>query len=162
MQQAVEKETIDMKEENVIRITKFLLDFMYFTGMLVTVSLFWSVKWIADTFHYEPFAEQYHEVVLIYTVLGLLAILIIGELRKIFRTVLMNDSFVMANVVSLQRMGTYSFLISVICCVRVLLYATIAMLTLILVFLIAGLFSKVLAFVFKQAIEYKEENDLTI
>lgn len=151
-----------MKEQNVIRITKFLLDFMYFAGMLVTVSLPWSVRWIADTFDYEPFARQYHEVVLIYIVLGLLAILIIGELRKIFRTVLANDSFVMENVVSLQRMGTYSFLIAVICLVRTLLYLTVAMLTLILVFVIAGLFSKVLAFVFKQAVIYKEENELTI
>lgn len=151
-----------MKEENVIRLTKFLLDFMYFAGMVVTVSLPWSVKWIGTTFHYQPFKEQYHEVVLIYIVLGCLAVLIIGELRKMFRTVLANDSFVMANVVSLQRMGTYSFLIAVICFVRTILYLTSAMVTLILVFVIAGLFSKVLAFVFKQAIEYKEENDLTI
>ena len=39
---------------------------------------------------------------------------------------------------------------------------TVAMLTLIMVFIIAGLFSKVLAFVFDKAIEYKLENDLTI
>ncbi len=151
-----------MKDENVIRITKFLLDFMYFTGMAVTVSLIWSVKWIADFFNYEPFAVNYKEIVIIYTVLGILAILIIGELRKIFRTVLQNDSFVMANVVSLKRMGTYSFIIAVICLVRTFLYLTIAMGVLILVFVIAGLFSKVLAFVFEQAITYKEENDLTI
>ena len=151
-----------MKEENVIRITKFLLDFMYFAGMVVTVSLIWSVRWIADFFNYEPFANNYKEIVVIYTVLGILAILIIGELRKIFRTVLKSDSFVMENVVSLKRMGTYSFIIAVICLVRTFLYLTIAMGVLILVFVIAGLFSKVLAFVFEQAITYKEENDLTI
>ena len=32
----------------------------------------------------------------------------------------------------------------------------------ILVFVIAGLFSRVLAMVFEQAVTYKEENDLTI
>ena len=42
------------------------------------------------------------------------------------------------------------------------LYLTVAMLTLVLVFVIAGLFSKVLAFVFDKAIDYKEENDLTV
>ena len=151
-----------MKDENVIRITKFLLDFMYFAGMAVTLSLIWSVKWIADFFNYEPFAVNYKEIVIIYTVLGILAILIIGELRKMFRTVLNKDSFVMKNVVSLKRMGTYSFIIAVICLVRTFLYLTIAMGVLILVFIIAGLFSKVLAFVFEQAITYKEENDLTI
>ena len=84
------------------------------------------------------------------------------ELRKIFRTVLKHDSFVMANVFSLKRMGTYSFFIAALCLVRFFLYQTIAMAVLILVFVIAGLFSKVLAFVFEQAITYKEENDLTI
>lgn len=151
-----------MKDENVIRITKILLDFMYFAGMAVTVSLIWLVRWIADFFNYEPFAVNYKEIVVIYTVLGLLAILIIGELRKIFRTVLNNNSFVIENVVSLKRMGTYSFLIAAICLIRTFLYLTIAMGVLILVFVIAGLFSKVLAFVFEQAITYKEENDLTI
>ena len=151
-----------MKEENVIRITKLLLDFMYFAGMVVTATLIWLVKWIADFFNYEPFKINYREVVIIYTVLGILAILIIGELRKIFRTVLNRDSFVIANVFSLKRMGTYSFFIAAFCLVRFFLYQTIAMAVLILVFVIAGLFSKVLAFVFEQAITYKEENDLTI
>lgn len=151
-----------MKDETVIKLTKFLLDFMYFAGMVVTVSLPWLVRWIADFFDYENFQLHYQEVVLIYFILGILAILIIGELRKIFRTVLSNDAFVMGNVVSLKRMGTYSFIIAAFCLVRTVLYQTIAMGVLVLVFVIAGLFSKVLAFVFEKAIQYKEENDLTI
>ena len=95
-------------------------------------------------------------------ILGILAILIIGELRKMFRTVLADDCFVRENVVSLQRMGTYSFIIAIICLLRTVLYLTVTMLTLVLVFVIAGLFSKVLAFVFDKAIDYKEENDLTV
>lgn len=151
-----------MKKETVIVITKYLLDFMYFSGIIVTAALPWIVKWIGKSFAYEVFVEQYKEAVVIYFTLGVLAILIIGELRKMFRTVLADDCFVKDNVVSLQRMGTYSFLIAVICLVRTLLYLTVAMLTLVLVFIIAGLFSKVLAFVFDKAIEYKLENDLTI
>lgn len=53
-------------------------------------------------------------------------------------------------------------MIAVICLLRTVLYMTIAMLVLVLVFIIAGLFSKVLAFVFDRAVEYKLENDLTI
>lgn len=151
-----------MKKETVIIITKYLLDFMFFAGMIVTATLPWTVKWIGQIFSYEIFVEQYKEAVVIYFILGVLAILIIGELRKMFRTVLADDCFVRDNVVSLQRMGTYSFLIALICLVRTLLYLTVTMLTLVLVFVIAGLFSKVLAFVFDKAIEYKLENDLTI
>ena len=79
-----------------------------------------------------------------------------------FRTVLKGDCFVYDNVVSLQRMGTYSFMIAAISLVRNIMYLTNAMSVVILVFVVAGLFSKVLAFVFEDAVRYKEENDLTI
>ena len=148
----------------IITIEKYVKQYekQYFTGIVVTVTLPWSIHWIADFFQYEVFEEQYKEVVIIYFILGLLAILIIGELRKMFRTVLADDCFVQGNVVSLQRMGTYSFVIAAICLLRAFLFLTVTMITLVLVFVIAGLFSKVLAFVFDKAIAYKLENDLTI
>lgn len=149
-----------MKKESIIRITKYLLDFMYFAGMALTVTLPFSIKWLGS---FIPAMEtHYAEFVIIFFVLGLLAIAILGELRKMFRTVLADNCFVAENVVSLQRMGTYSFMIALVSLVRTVIYMTPAMLVVILVFVIAGLFSKVLAFVFDRAIEYKEENDLTI
>lgn len=56
----------------------------------------------------------------------------------------------------------YSFLIALITCCRLFVYVTPAVLVVILIFVIAGLFSKVLSRVFDQAVTYKEENDLTI
>lgn len=149
-----------MKKESIIRITKYLLDFMFFAGIIVTVTLPFSAKWLIN---YLPDLEaRYTEYVILYFALGVLAIAVLGELRKMFRTVLADNCFVYDNVVSLQRMGTYSFMIALISLVRTLLCMTIAMLVVILVFVIAGLFSKVLAFVFERAVNYKEENDLTI
>ena len=43
-----------------------------------------------------------------------------------------------------------------------LLYVTLAALAMVIVFVIAGLFSKVLAQVFDRAVSYKLENDFTI
>lgn len=155
-----------MKKENIIRITKYLLDFMFFAGILVTVTLPFTVKWIGSYAEKlgvtTEISRHYAECVIIYFVLGILAIAILGELRKMFRTVLADDCFVYDNVVSLQRMGTYSFMIALISLVRAIMYLTVAMLVVILVFVVAGLFSKVLAFVFDKAVQYKEENDLTI
>lgn len=149
-----------MKKESIIRITKYLLDFMFFAGIIVTITLPFSAKWLIN---YLPDLEaRYTEYVILYFVLGVLAIAVLGELRKMFRTVLADNCFVYDNVVSLQRMGTYSFMIALFSLVRTLLCMTIAMLVVILVFIIAGLFSKVLAFVFERAVNYKEENDLTI
>ena len=59
-------------------------------------------------------------------------------------------------------MGNWSFFIAVMSVVRSIVYMTVAMGVVILVFVIAGLFSKVLACVFEEAVRFKQENDLTI
>ena len=59
-------------------------------------------------------------------------------------------------------MGTYSFCIALVTAFRFLLYFTPSVAIIILVFIIAGLFSKVLSQVFDKAVTYKQENDLTI
>ncbi|MBD5551140.1 MAG: DUF2975 domain-containing protein [Lachnospiraceae bacterium] len=140
--------------------TKYLLDFMFYTGILVTASLPWSVRWIGEQMPY--LIEHYEEAVIIYFVLGIAAEKLLWELRKIFKTVLEENCFVKENVISLQKMGNWSFFIALMAGVRSIVYMTIAMGVVILVFLIAGLFSKVLSFVFEQAVAYKEETDWTI
>ena len=62
----------------------------------------------------------------------------------------------------LGRMGNWSFFIAGMSVARCVVYMTVAMAVVILVFVIAGLFSKVLACVFREAVRYKLENDLTI
>lgn len=82
-----------MKKETVAVITKYLLDVMFFAGIAVTLTLPWLVKLVTAYFHFEDFEGRYVEIVSIYFVLGILAVLILGELRKIFRTVLGNVMF---------------------------------------------------------------------
>ena len=149
-----------MNPFSVTKITKKILDFMFFAGIAVTVSLPWSVKLVGRQLPY--MVEHYEETVIIYFVLGISALKLLWELRKIFRTVLAEDCFVRENVVSLRKMGSWSFFIALMSMVRSIVYMTIAMGVVILVFIIAGLFSKVLAYVFEEAVRFKEENDLTI
>ncbi len=152
------------KEENrkmlLTKGTKVLLDAMFYMGIVVTVTLPFTIKWISK--YYEPWVENYQETTIIYFVLGVAALVLIRELRRIFGTVLKEDCFVMENVVSLRKMGNWSFFIAGMSVVRSIVYVTIAMAVVVLVFVIAGLFSKVLAMVFEEAVRYKEENDLTI
>ncbi len=140
--------------------TKLLLDFMFYTGILVTLTLPISIKFYGRYNSY--FANNYVPLILLFFFSGTFAILIIYELRKIFRTVLNDDCFILENVTSLRRMGTYSLVIALITAGRLFLYITPAVLIVILVFVIAGLFSKVLSQVFDKAVAYKLENDLTI
>ena len=140
--------------------TKGLLDFMFFAGIITTVSVPFIIRFYGRYNTY--FANNILELSLIFIASGIFAVLIIYELRNMFKSVLHDDCFIMENVYSLRRMGTYSFFIAAITCCRLFLYLTPAVLVVILVFVIAGLFSKVLYRVFEKAINYKLENDLTI
>ncbi len=149
-----------MKKETFIKLTKYILDFMFFGGIVVTITLPFSIKFLEQ--YIERMQGHYGEIVIIYFVLGIAAIKIIWELRKIFKTVIDKNCFVQENVVSLDKMFKWSFFIVLMSIVRSVVYLTSAMGVVILVFTIAGLFSKVLAFVFEEAVGYKEENDFTI
>lgn len=149
-----------MKKETLIKGTKYLLDFMFWGGILATATLPFSLKWIGEKL--PRVAENYKEAVVIYFVLGIAAVVIIRELRKMFKTVLNKDCFVYENVVSLKKMGKWSFFIVLMSLLRTFVYMTLAMGVVILVFIIAGLFSLVLSYVFEEAVSFKEENDLTV
>lgn len=141
-------------------LTKILLDFMYYAGIIVTVFVPLIIKRYGRYNTY--FAENLPQLSVIFMLSGIFAVLIIHELRKMFQSVLADNCFIRENVTSLNRMGTYSFFIAVITSCRLFLYMTPAVLIVILVFVIAGLFSKVLSQVFDKAVTYKLENDLTI
>ncbi len=141
-------------------VTKQVLDFMFYVGIVVIISLPWSIGFYGTYNSY--FKKNYIELVILFFLSGVFAVLIIGELRKMLRSVINDDCFIKENVVSLNRMGNYSFAIAVITAFRIVLYMTPAVFVVILVFLIAGLFSKVLSRVFDKAVTYKLENDLTI
>ncbi|MBQ2706178.1 MAG: DUF2975 domain-containing protein [Agathobacter sp.] len=149
-----------MKKDTLIKYTKYFLDFMFYSGIVVTATLPFSIKMLGGFF--ENVRKHYEETVVIYFVLGIAAVVILRELRKIFKTVIDKNCFVRENVVSLDKMCKWSFFIVIMSIVRTFVYTTVAMLVVILVFTIAGLFSKVLSFVFEEAVGYKEENDFTI
>lgn len=140
--------------------TKILLDFFYYAGIIVTILVPLIISWYGNYNSY--FGNNVISLSVIFILSGILAVLIIRELRKMFRSVLDDNCFISENVNSLRKMGTYSFCIAVITCCRLFLYMTPAVLIVILVFVIAGLFSKVLSQVFQTAVNYKQENDLTI
>lgn len=140
--------------------TKFMLDFMYFTGIVVIILLPAGIRFYGTYNSY--FAENFYSLWVIFFLSGVFALLIVQQLRKMIRTVINDDCFIRENVASLEKMSIYSYFIAVITACRLFIYLTPAVFIIILVFVIAGLFSKVLAGVFDKAVSYKLENDLTI
>lgn len=149
-----------MNHHPLIRFTKVLLDFMFYAGILVCITVP-GTFWLAGRY-YSVFRSFYLPFCIIFIIAGSFALMILWDLRNMFRTVICENPFVMENVRSLKRMGVCSFIISGCMAIRLIIVITPAALVLVSVFLIAGLFSLVLSLVFDQAVTYKLENDLTI
>ena len=146
---------------NIIRFTKAVLDIMFVLGILITATLPFLMKTYGK--YVEPGIEKYiwqNSVVL--GLCGIFSLMIVWELRKMFKTVIADDCFVRNNVTSLKKMSIYSVGIVVFMAVKCLFNTTLATMAIMMVFIIAGLFSRVLAQVFDKAVTYKLENDLTI
>jgi len=146
-----------MREEKIIKFTKIILDIMYFSGMIVVVTLPFTLK-LAGEYYSVAIAQNYYKMLVVFAVSSIFGI----QLRKMMKTVICDDCFVWQNVKSLEIMSVCSFSISILFILKVFFVPTPATLIIILVFFIAALFCIVLSCVFRQAINYKEENDLTI
>ena len=150
-----------MKYERIKKLTKLILDIMFFTGIIVLITLPIWLRF-AGTHYSKDIENHYLAMVIVFAVSGLNGLLIVNELRKMMKTVLEVNCFVEDNAKSLRRMARYSLVISIFFFIKVLLVPTPATLIIILVFFIAALFSVVLSCVFQEAVNYKDENDLTI
>ena len=150
-----------MKYERIKKLTKLILDIMFFTGIIVLLTLPIWLRF-AGTHYSKDIEIHYLAMLIVFAVSGLNGLLIVNELRKMMKTVLEVNCFVEDNVKSLRRMERYSLVISIFFFIKVLLVPTPATLIIILVFFIAALFSVVLSCVFQEAVNYKDENDLTI
>ena len=90
-----------------VRFTKGLLDIMFYVGMAITAA-------IPLIFHYvgmyiEKFRTYYVVQCALYMASGVLALLLVLELRRIFATVLADDAVVMENAASLKKWGNAAF-----------------------------------------------------
>jgi len=148
-----------MSRSSLVRFTKILLDFMFYTGIIVCATVPFTFQKVGE--FYSVFDKYYTPFCIIFMIAGVFALVILWELRNIFKSII-SDPFVKENVKSLKRMGQCAFIIAATMLARLFFVITPAALVLVAVFSIAGLFSLVLSQVFDQAVTYKQENDLTI
>lgn len=147
-------------DNRVVRFTKWLLDAMFYGGLVITLGIPVIFRYVGR--YIQSFRVHYIPQCVLYIGSGILALMIVRELRRMFGTVLEDNAFIMENADSLKRMGKFSFFLAFLSLIRLPLASTPATVVVIIVFSIAGLFCFVLCQVFEQAVRYKEENDLTI
>lgn len=150
-----------MKNKPIVLITQIML---YALAAAVVCCLVLVFTWPkAEAF----FAEYYGagERMLLFdaflAIAGLLALWILLELIAVVRTVT-GDPFTPRNVAAFIRMGAAAEAAGALFAVKCFVFFTPMTAVCAIVMLLAGLFALVLAGVFRKAVEYKRENDLTI
>lgn len=150
-----------MEYEKIKKFTMIILDIMLYSGVVVIVTVPIWLK-LAGTYYSSEIKEHYLFMLMVFLAAGICGMNIIYELRKMMRTVLAQNCFVGSNVKSLKKMSALSVGIAVLFILKCVFIPTPATFIIVLVFFVAALFSCVLSCVFREAIDYKEENDLTI
>lgn len=133
------------------------------TAVISLVILPWLVSdYVAYVYLYTGSSLVKTYFLLVLYISGLLSLLVLYELRMIFKSCVKEDPFIMRNVISLKRIGLIALLIGLIFVTKAILFLTYLTLIVIFVFALAALFCYVLADVFEEAVKHKAEIDLTI
>jgi hypothetical protein len=148
-------------EKGLSGIVKRFLDLVFFGGIGLYISLPISLRWYFDVI-YRISSENYYFLLGFMYLTGIFCLIIIFELRKIFKTLNRRNPFMMDNVKSLNRMAISAFIIAASYIIKIIFFNSFLTVIITMIFIIVGLFTVIFAEVFRQAIEVKEENDLTI
>jgi hypothetical protein len=131
-------------------------------GIIIMVSLPWTLSWLMKIFYEGSVSNLYTFFIIILYVLGLSTLAILNELRIIFNSLEKTDPFTYRNVAALKRITVLCVVNCVVFLVKVFVANSLMTMVALFVFFVAMLFSLILSEVFKKAVEYKEDNDLTI
>ena len=153
----------EIKESAASKILRVILYITFVAGIVMTATM----PFMIDTYMrilYDAYIlhEGYRTFITVFLMLvGTLGLFIVLELIIMLRTMLKNP-FVKRNVKSLNIIGITAFITAGLFFVKCFLYVTFLTLAFGICLVILGLFAFTLANLFKKAVEYKEENDLTI
>ena len=119
-----------------IKITKYVLDIMYFGGFVVLITLPATIKFLGK-YYSSVITKNFTLMLFVFGISGILGILIIGQLRRMMRTVIEDSCFVYGNVESLHKMAMMSIGIVIMFIFKLFFVPTPATGIIILVFYLA-------------------------
>lgn len=144
-------------------ITKYLMIFLMIADVAVMASMPFTLKKILIIF-FEPASAE--NLLIFYYILlyvtGMLVLMILNNLRRLFNLMIIGQPFIRTTEKRLLNIGVESFLISAMLIIKIFVQNSLMTMTSAGVFLVAGLFCLVLSDLFHSAVDYKEENDLTV
>ena len=140
---------------------KHILDLIFIGGIGLLLSLPIALKWYLGLM-YTRTSENYYFLLGFLFITGILALVVVNEIRRLLKNLNKRNPFIIDNVKSLNRIAVSCLTIATCYVVKIIFYNSFLTIIVTMVFIITGFFSIILAEVFRQAVIVKEENDLTI
>ena len=135
------------------------LKIIFVVGILIYITLPLLLNMYVQFFN--PVLNYTAALIILY-VSGIPALIIVYEFIKIFNTLKQDNPFTTENVKYLKITSICSLIIAVVYIVGIFFIVSVFEIIAIAIFIIAWLGTYVLAELLRKAIEFKEENDLTI
>lgn len=150
-----------LDEKGLSGIVKRFLDLIFLGGIAIVLALPFLLNWYMDYLQ-GYISEKYWFLLPFLYLTGIIALFVVNELRRVFKTLNRRDPFRIDNVKSFKRLSICCFAIALLYGVKIIVFNSFLTIILFMVFIIGGFFLLILAEVFRQAVIVKEENDLTI
>ena len=135
------------------------LKIVFVLGILIYITLPLLLNMYMEIFN--PILKYTAALIILY-VSGIPALIIVYKFIKIFGTLKLDNPFILENVKHLKVISVCSLIIAIEYIIGIFFIVSIFEIILIAVFIIVWLGAYILAELLRKAIEYKEENDLTI
>lgn len=141
-------------------VAKICVDILFIVGIICCAIVLFSKSWLIKYFNLT--SEMIVPMILVLITSGLACVYILWQLKIVFKTLIGGNPFVLENVTCLRKMAVASSIIAIIYLIKCLFWFTISTVVIVIIFVIACLFCLTLKDLFKQAVYYKDENDLTV
>lgn len=142
-------------------VAKVVVDVLLYFALAAAVAIPFTVKrlffWIG---YINPGYLPVFTAVLFLS--GICCVYILYHLKAMYKTLLVGNPFIESNVIHLRKIALACFITAVIYVIKSIILFTFASLVIAFVFMVGCLFCLTLKDLFKQAINYKNENELTI
>lgn len=140
-------------------IIKIGLQIIFIIGIIIVLLL---PLWLKKYCEYVNQRLEYIPALILLYISGIPALIIIREFIKMFNTLKENNPFILKNVKCLKISSISSLIITIEYMVGIFITKSVFSIVVVGVFTVAWLGLYILSELLKQAIEYKEENELTI
>lgn len=142
-------------------ISKAVIDVLFVVSIILTICVPFGAKYVFSFIGYENNLYQVPFGVILF-LSGICCSYILFNLKQMFKSLLVGDPFIDKNVSHFRKMAVSCFIVAVIYIIKAVFMWTFATVVIAIIFVVGTLFCLTLKDLFKQAINYKTENELTI